>query len=104
MRIYRNIGLLLFQFLIPTFQIVIFSLAIGHNLSGIRIAYANNDTGLVINHFPVPLVSVCNNTDFDHGFVNVSSFGELYVSKLLEDPTFEMVGLICHMTCAVSVT
>lgn len=89
MRIYRNPGLLLFQFFIPTFQIALFALAIGRNLTGIRIAYTNADTGLP---FPIPLHAICNDTSVNNGLVNVSSFGELYVSKLLEDRTFDMVG------------
>lgn len=86
MRIYRNPGLLLFQFFIPTFQIVIFSLAIGRNLTGIKIAYTNDDTG-----FFLPLDLICDNTDIDNGLKNVSSFGELYFSKLLQDGSFDMV-------------
>lgn len=98
MRIYRNPGLLIFQFFIPTFQIVLFSLAIGRNLNGIKIAYSNQDVGLFlpfVNHtIYVPLYPTCNNTDIDNGLMNVSSLGELYISKLLQDRTFDMVILL----------
>lgn len=91
MRIYRNIGFLLFQFLIPTFQIVVFCLAIGRNLKGIKLAYTNDDT------FAFPLELVCNNTDIDNGLINVTNLGQLYVDKLLHDDAFDMVSLcVCH--------
>ncbi len=84
MRIYRNPGLLIFQFFIPTFQIIIFSLAVGRNLTGIKLAYTNNDTDIY-------LYGICNNTDIGNGLKNVSNLGELYVSKLAKDETFDLV-------------
>ena len=50
-------------------------------------AYTNDDT-----NFPLPLSSVCNNTDIDNGLLNVSNLGQLYVNKLLQDDTFNMVS------------
>ncbi len=46
MRILRNPGILLFQFILPTFQICLFCWAIGRDLTGINVAVVNNDTGL----------------------------------------------------------
>ena len=42
-KIYRNLGLLLFQFILPTIQVVLFCLAIGKPLSGISLAVSNQD-------------------------------------------------------------
>lgn len=95
MRILRNPGLLLFQFFVPTFQIIIFCLAIGRNLNGINIAYVNDDTGntgLVFEGETLPLRMFCANTDIDHGLENVTSLGELFISKFSQDKkTFNMV-------------
>ena len=90
MRIYRNPGLLIFQFFIPAFQIVIFSLAIGRNLTGIKVTYTNDDSSTY------PLSLVCTNTDIDNGFTNISNLGELYVRKLVQDGRFDMVS-ICSL-------
>lgn len=44
-RIFRNPGLLLFQFVNPMIQIALFCLAIGRNLEGVKVAIVNNDIG-----------------------------------------------------------
>ena len=41
--IYRNPGLLMFQFLLPAIQIIIFCLAVGNNFSGVNVAISNSD-------------------------------------------------------------
>ena len=87
--IYRNPGLLLFQFLIPVFQIALFSLAIGGNLRGIQVAYVNEDSVPGIN-----LSSVCNNTDYNGGLVGYSNLGELYIDQLKHHTDLVMVSLI----------
>ncbi len=46
MRIVRNPGLLLFQFILPTFQICLFCWAIGGDLRGIDVAVVNKDVGI----------------------------------------------------------
>lgn len=46
-KIYRNLGLLLFQFILPTIQVVLFCFAIGRPLSGISLAVCNQDHGKV---------------------------------------------------------
>lgn len=89
MQNYRNPGLLIFQFIIPTFQVILFILAIGRNLEGIKVAYTNDDTRMP---FGLNLSSLCNNTDIDNGLVGYSDFGELYISKLQSDNTFRMVS------------
>lgn len=45
MRIYRNPGLLFFQFLLPTIQVALFCLAVGRTLEGVDVAYVNEDKG-----------------------------------------------------------
>ena len=45
MRIYRNPGLLFFQFLLPTIQVALFCLAVGRNLEGVNVAYVDADRG-----------------------------------------------------------
>ena len=76
--IYRNPGLLLFQFLVPVFQVALFSLAIGGNLKGIHVAYVNSDT--------VPewinLSFICNDTSYDGGLVGYSNLGQVFVDQL----------------------
>ena len=85
-RIYRNPILLLFQFILPTIQVAVFCWAVGGNFKGVKMAYVNNDV------FSGSLYDLCNVTDPSHeGLQNVSSFGELYISKLLSDATFDMV-------------
>lgn len=85
-RIYRNPILLLFQFILPTIQVALFCWAVGGNLKGVKTSYVNYDS------FSSNLYELCNVTDPVHkGLQNVSSFGELYVSKLLADRTFDMV-------------
>ncbi len=97
MKTVRNPGLLLFQFLLPTLQIALFCFAIGNNLEGIKTAYLNLDTGLNGSGFPFAsnfhLYNICNNTDDDDGFVGVNTLGELYLNKLKDDPTFELVRI-----------
>ena len=89
--IYRNPGLLLFQFLVPVFQICIFSLAIGGNLEGIKVSYVNEDSGLP---FGINLSSYCNNTDVDGGLVKYSNLGQLYVNQLKYHTNLVAVSLI----------
>jgi hypothetical protein len=88
-RIYRNPVLLLFQFILPTIQVALFCWAVGGNLTGVKTSYVNYDA------FGGSLYDQCNVTDPAHaGLQNVSSLGELYVSKLLADRTFDMVIII----------
>ena len=85
-RIYRNPILLLFQFILPTIQVALFCWAVGGDLRGVKTSYVNYDS------FGGNLYDQCNVTDPVHGGLqNVSSLGELYVSKLLADRTFDMV-------------
>eukprot|EP00045_Choanoeca_perplexa_P002853 m.27042 g.27042 ORF g.27042 m.27042 type:complete len:235 (-) comp11744_c0_seq2:860-1564(-) len=46
-RLSRNYGLLLFEFLLPAIQIIIFCLAIGGDPTGLNIAIVNQDVGAV---------------------------------------------------------
>ncbi|QQP36934.1 ATP-binding cassette sub-family G member 20, partial [Caligus rogercresseyi] len=45
-RMWRNIGFLIFQFILPTIQVSLFCLAIGGDLKGMSLAVANEDIGL----------------------------------------------------------
>ena len=45
-RISRNPGILLFQFALPTLQIVLFCLAIGRSLMGVNVSVVMKDEGL----------------------------------------------------------
>eukprot|EP00731_Ephydatia_muelleri_P031186 Em0022g700a len=60
-KIYRNLGLLLFQFILPTIQVVLFCYAIGRPLSGISLAVCNQD------HRPVSGPSVFCGTSYRLG-------------------------------------
>ncbi len=104
MKIMRNPGLLLFQFLLPTLQIALFCFAIGNNLEGIKTAYLNLDTGLNGSGLPVPtdfhLYNICSNTDDGGGLVGVETLGQLYINKLKEDPTFELVSFFKYIVIA----
>lgn len=97
MKTVRNPGLLLFQFLLPTLQIALFCFAIGNNLEGIKTAYLNLDIGLNGSGREIPsdlhLYNICSNTDDDGGLVGVNTLGQLYMNKLREDPTFELVRI-----------
>ena len=42
-RMWRNLGFLTFQFIIPTIQVALFCLAIGREPQGLRMAVVNND-------------------------------------------------------------
>ena len=88
-RIYRNPGLVLFQFILPTLQVALFCLAVGGNLKGVKMAYVNQDQGLQQLFGTNNLSDVCDISDADHN--PVGSLGELYITKLLVDPTFDMV-------------
>ncbi|XP_040579310.1 ABC transporter G family member 20 [Lepeophtheirus salmonis] len=44
-RMWRNIGFLIFQFILPTLQVSLFCLAIGGDLKGMSLAVANEDIG-----------------------------------------------------------
>lgn len=94
-RIYRNPGLVLFQFILPTLQVALFCLAVGGNLRGVRMTYVNQDHGLEaidLHGFHIELSGICTVVDPKFGGLqNSSSLGELYISKLLADPTFDMV-------------
>ena len=56
-------------------------------------SYINQDIGLQLFGTGQNLSSVCNGTDNDYPvrLNEVQSLGELYISKLLADPTFDMV-------------
>ena len=91
-RIYRNLGLLLFQFILPALQMVLFCLTIGGSLRGIKTAYVNQDSAFGFN-----LSEICNKTAPHQPVLqDVSSLGELYINKLLADPTFDMVCRIIN--------
>ena len=45
-RMWRNLGFLIFQFLIPTVQVALFCLAIGRDPSGLTMAVINNDANM----------------------------------------------------------
>ena len=95
-RIYRNPGLLLFQFVLPTLQVALFCLAVGNNLTGVKTAVVNLDMGLNASGnpflYPVHLHDICTDTEDDGGFLHVDDLGELYVNKLRKDPTFDLVS------------
>ncbi|XP_003390840.2 PREDICTED: ABC transporter G family member 20-like [Amphimedon queenslandica] len=78
-RIYRNPGLLIFQFLLPAFQIVLFCLAIGGNFSGVSVAIMNSDRGINYSE-----ATGMGEYIFDKctPFENMDNFGSLFVSKL----------------------
>ena len=101
-RIYRNPGLLLFQFVLPTLQVALFCLAVGNNLVGVKTAFVNLDTGLNASGLPIPpdihFYNICTDTTDDGGFLYVNNLGELYIDKLKEDPTFDLVS-----ACAKSI-
>ena len=59
MHIYRNPGLLFFQFLLPTIQVALFCLAVGRNLEGINVAYVDADKGERKLHCPGVVMSWC---------------------------------------------
>ena len=60
-------------------------------------AYVNQDQGFVYKGAHIPLAIVCTESDPQYGgLTNISSLGELYVSKLLADPTFDMVCTEFH--------
>lgn len=67
MRILRNPGILLFQFVLPAIQISLFCWAIGRNLEGINVAVVNQDQGLggknicEIENFGSSLISSLSN-------------------------------------------
>jgi hypothetical protein len=50
-RIMRNPGILLYEFLSPTIQMIIFCLAIGRNVSGVNVAVVNHDVGFYTSEF-----------------------------------------------------
>lgn len=53
-------------------------------------AYINQDIGL--QQYGFELYDFCNETDPRYGGLqNMSSLGEVYILKLLADPTFDMV-------------
>lgn len=87
--IYRNPGLLLFQFLIPVFQMALFSLAIGGNLRDVHVAYVNEDS------LPAGfnLSSMCNNTEIDNGLIDYTNLGQLYVDQLKSHTNLVAVSL-----------
>lgn len=86
-RIYRNLGLLLFQFILPSLQVSLFCFAIGGSLKGIKTTYVNQD-----NIFSINLSEICNQSGpHQPGLQNISSLGELYIKKLLADPAFDLV-------------
>ena len=60
MRIYRNPGLLFFQFLLPTIQVALFCLAVGRNLEGVNVAYVDADRGERKLHCPGVVMSWCH--------------------------------------------
>ena len=93
-RIYRNPGLVLFQFILPTLQVALFCLAVGGKLKGVKMSYVNQDVGLVYKGHSFKLGSICSEVDPQFGGLqNVSSLGELYINKLKADPSFEMVSM-----------
>ena len=99
-RIYRNLGLLLFQFILPSLQVSLFCFAIGGSLKGIKTTYVNQDNILGIN-----LSKICNHTGpHQPGLLNISSLGELYINKLLADPTFDMVCIILSLSLSSCLT
>lgn len=77
-KIYRNLGLLFFQFIIPTVQVVLFCLAVGRDLTGLRVTYCNLDQG----NF-----GLCSAQAPD---MNIT-LGHLYVSQLLNDSALTMM-------------
>ncbi len=85
-KIYRNPGLLLFKLIVPAIIISIFCATVGQNLAGVKVAYTNDDNS------SLPLSLICINSDANNvGLVNVSNLGKLFLSKLIDDTTFNMV-------------
>lgn len=51
LRLVRNYGLLIFQFLLPALQVILFCVAIGRNPTDLHMAVVNNDVGVNVT-FP----------------------------------------------------
>ena len=112
-RIYRNPGLLLFQFLLPAIQVTLFCLAIGRNISGLNVAIVNNDKGesescikCTLNpyeYYRTLYISINKNPfspfadltilldNFCSPFDGMNNFGSLFVSKL-DHKSLDMVS------------
>lgn len=54
LRMWRNVGVMLFIFALPVMQVILFCLAIGREPTGLKLAVANmemNDTIVISTHF-----------------------------------------------------
>lgn len=47
LRMWRNIGVMLFIFVLPVMQVILFCLAIGRDPSGLKLAIVNNDVNII---------------------------------------------------------
>ena len=111
-RIYRNPGLLLFQFLLPAIQVILFCLAIGRNFSGLNVAIVNNDKGdsescnvhRTLTNITRPFKSILTRTlspplsdltmfldKYCSPFDGMNNFGSLFISKL-DHKSLDMVS------------
>ncbi|XP_073963542.1 ABC-type transporter snustorr isoform X2 [Choristoneura fumiferana] len=52
LRMWRNIGVMLFIFVLPVMQVILFCLAIGRDPSGLRLAIVNNDVNVFEGYCP----------------------------------------------------
>ncbi|XP_037967605.1 ABC transporter G family member 23 isoform X2 [Plutella xylostella] len=52
LRMWRNIGVMLFIFVLPVMQVILFCLAIGRDPVGLRLAIVNNDVNVVDGYCP----------------------------------------------------
>ncbi|XP_075986505.1 ABC-type transporter snustorr isoform X2 [Anticarsia gemmatalis] len=52
LRMWRNIGVMLFIFVLPVMQVILFCLAIGRDPSGLKLAVVNNDVNIIDGNCP----------------------------------------------------
>ncbi|KAJ8709889.1 hypothetical protein PYW08_009893 [Mythimna loreyi] len=52
LRMWRNIGVMLFIFVLPVMQVILFCLAIGRDPSGLKLAIVNDDVRIIDGHCP----------------------------------------------------
>ena len=76
---------LIYLFISPSIQFVVFFLASGGDLKDVRVAYSNND---VFMDNQLNLSTLCNGTPNFNRHLNL---GQLYMSILEDDETFKLV-------------
>lgn len=51
LRMWRNVGVMLFIFVLPVMQVILFCLAIGRNPTGLRLAVVNKEMNNTVSCF-----------------------------------------------------